>query len=147
MSLALRPAGPSDAFAMGDILWHFQHQHDWMPELYSLAECVAFCRAMIERGWCTIAELAGEVGGFLARDAEEICALYIADPARGRGAGRLLVEHAKARSDRLELRCVEPNLAARGFYAAQGFVEAGTAPRGEDDLPAITYVWPEESKA
>ncbi|MCB1340549.1 MAG: GNAT family N-acetyltransferase [Pseudooceanicola sp.] len=126
---------------MGEILWRFQHQHDWMPVLYSLGECVTFCRQMIERGWCTVAEIAGEISGFLARDAEEICALYVATAAQRRGAGHALLDHAKGECGRLHLRCVEPNTAARRFYAAQGFAVSGPAERKEDDLPGFTYVW------
>lgn len=145
MTLVLRPADPGDAPEMARILWQFQHQHDWMPYLYSLDECLGYCAEMVARGWCTVAELYGRVGGFLALDGEEVYALYVAAPVQGRGAGRLLIEQAKSERDRLELRCVEPNTAARNFYRAQGFVEAGPAETTEDNLPGLTYVWPEEA--
>lgn len=147
MTPHLRPAGLEDAPEMGAILWRFQHQHDWMPEFYTLSDCIAFAETMVSRGWVTVAHAAGRVAGFLARDGEEICALYLERQARGRGVGQALVDHAKAGSARLELRCAEANAVARRFYRRQGFVETGACATSEadDDLPGIALVWPGEA--
>lgn len=149
MTLCLRPANPDDVAAIGDILWRFQHQNDWMPEFYTLRDCIAFARVMVERGWVTVAQASGAVAGFLARDGEEICALYLSLAARGQGFGRALLDHAKAGNDRLELRCAEANAQARRFYRRQGFVETGFCATSEadDDLPGVSLVWPLEAAA
>ena len=49
MSLELRPARPTDAGTIGDILHRFAAETPWMPELYSGAEAISFCGVMIDR--------------------------------------------------------------------------------------------------
>ncbi|MEO1733432.1 MAG: hypothetical protein AAFR45_07355, partial [Pseudomonadota bacterium] len=51
MTAWLRPARPTDAGTLGDILWSFAECTDWMPELFSAAECIGLCGDMIDRGW------------------------------------------------------------------------------------------------
>ena len=101
MSLELRPARPTDAGTIGDILHRFAAETPWMPELYSGAEAISFCGVMIDRGWVTVAEEGARVLGFLARDGPEICALYLAPEARGQGIGKRLLEAAKGGSGHL----------------------------------------------
>ncbi|WP_370304566.1 GNAT family N-acetyltransferase [Pseudooceanicola sp.] len=137
MSARLRPARPRDAAALGGILW----QGAAAP--YSRAECIAFCRVMIARGWVRVARRRGRIQGFIARDGDEVCALYLARRARGRGIGKLLVDEAKAVRPRLWLRCAQANGAAQRFYRREGFVEAGRSDgraRAEQQ-PDITYIW------
>ena len=145
MTPRLRPARPRDARAMGRILHAFQARHDWMPRLYSRAECRRYAATMIRRGWVTVALRFGRVAGFIARDGAEICALYLAPRAAGRGMARLLMDEAKARTDRLWLRCVETNHHARRFYARHGFVETARGADEDTELPDITYVWTAEA--
>ena len=76
MTLALRPAVPLDAGAVGDILYRFQQDTEWMPKLYTWAEVISFCGLMIDRGWVTVAERDGSIAGFLAQDGQEVCSLY-----------------------------------------------------------------------
>lgn len=143
----LRPADPTHAGALGEILHRFQAETEWMPELYSGAEAIAFCGAMIDRGWVTLAELDGTVAGFIARDRDEICALYVAPAARGHGIGRLLIEDAKRSADRLMLKTWQVNEGARRFYRRQGFVEIarGDGADNDENLPDVILVWPEEA--
>lgn len=128
-AMVLRPAQPTDAGAMGNILYRFQQDTPWMPKLYAEVEMIAFCGVMIDRGWVTVAVQTGQathkarVAGFLARDNDEICSLYLAAEARGQGLGHKLVEAAKAASPNLWLRVFEANTAAHRFYQRAGFVE------------------------
>lgn len=147
MSVALRPARPTDAGATGAILWNHQRETPWMPELYSGAETVAFCGTMIDRGWMTVVTVGGVVQGFLARDGAVLHALYVAPEAKGQGLGKRLLDDAKARVGRLRLSAFEDNHAARRFYRREGFVEAGRSDGAANDenLPDIAYVWPEEA--
>ena len=117
-----------------------------MPELYTGAEFIAFAGAMIDWEWVTVAEVDGRVQGFIARDGEEICALYVSERANGRGVGRVLLGDAKRRSDRLRLRVLEANEWAQRFYQRQGFVESGRGDGAENDenMPDIVYVWTKE---
>lgn len=147
MSVTLRAARSTDAGATGEILYRFQAETDWMPKLHSGAETIAFCGVLIGRGWVTVAEDAGRVIGFLARDQEEICALYLAPEATGQGAGKLLLDHAKGQRDRLFLATFLNNSGARRFYEREGFLEAGRGDGSgnEEGLPDITYLWRRDS--
>ena len=116
MTVRLRPARSTDAGKLGVILKQFQDHNDWMPDLYTAAETIAFCGALFDRGWVTVAMLDDRVVGFLARDDAEICALYLTRRAFGKGVGRALLEDAKTRSTRLTLRVFQANTGAQRFY-------------------------------
>ncbi|MCG6558862.1 GNAT family N-acetyltransferase [Ruegeria sp. 1NDH52C] len=143
MSAVLRPARPGDAEATGDILYRFAQDTPWMPKLYERAETVGFCGIMIGRGWVSVAVLGGQVAGFIARDGQEICSLYLAKAAQGQGLGAALLGNAMERSDRLELWTFQQNTRAQRFYARHGFVEAARTDGAgnEERLPDIRYEW------
>ncbi|MFD3191680.1 GNAT family N-acetyltransferase [Sedimentitalea sp. HM32M-2] len=149
MSIALRAARPLDAGATGDILWRFQDRTDWIPALYSAAQTIAFCGQMIDRGWVTVATENGRVQGFLARDGQEICGLYLDEAARGRGIGWLLLRDAQRHARRLRLRSFAANGRARDFYRRAGFVPVahGDGRDNDENLPDIAYVWHKEVAA
>ncbi|MDE4097030.1 GNAT family N-acetyltransferase [Phaeobacter gallaeciensis] len=143
MSLELRPARPTDAGTIGDILHRFAAETPWMPELYSGAEAISFCGVMIDRGWVTVAEEGVRVLGFLARDGAEICALYLAPEARGQGIGKRLLDAAKGTSGHLHLWTFEANSGAQRFYLREGFTETARSDgaRNDEGLPDISYAW------
>lgn len=152
MTVALRAARPLDAGRTGDILHGFETSTPWMPRQHSAAEAVAFCAMMIDRGWVTVAVVEGGatgpgIAGFLARDGEEIHALYLAPDQTGQGIGRLLLDDAKARAGRLWLWTFQANLGAQRFYLREGFAEVRrTDGAGNDEgLPDIQYHWPAEA--
>lgn len=144
----MRAATPLDAGAAGDILWQSLHASP-ESDLHSAAEAIGACGVMIERNWITVAVLGGAVQGFLARDGQEICALYTAPPLRGQGIGRQLVDEAKSKVSRLHLQTPEANTGARRFYARQGFalVSPGNRAEAEVTSPTQTYVWQKEIAA
>ena len=146
MSPRLRPARPIDAGAMGDILYDFQAEMYDGARAWSGAETIAYCGEMIERGWVTVAEEAGRVLGFLARDGEEVCALYVVRGARGGGVGQILLDAAKGARDRLWLQVLERNRGARRFYRRNGFHEIARSDGAANDekLPDITLAWRRE---
>ncbi|MAY88632.1 MAG: GNAT family N-acetyltransferase [Pseudooceanicola sp.] len=149
MTPNLRPARAEDASALGRILFQFQHQHDWMPELYTQDDCEHFCATMIARGWVTVVWSGHDVRGFMARDGAEICALYLAGRSTGRGIGTALIDHAKATETQLWLRCAAANASACRFYRRHGFVEAARSggESNDENIPDILYVWPREALA
>jgi GNAT superfamily N-acetyltransferase len=145
----LRAARPTDAGTTGMILWQFLAETDWLPCLYSAAETIAFCCDMIDRGWVTVAERDGQVLGFIARDGQEVCGLYLAPEARGQGLGRMLLDASKRRVDRLHLRSFAADARAQRFYAKAGFraVATGDGADNDENLPDIHYVWRKEAAA
>ena len=146
MNVALRPARSTDAGTTGAILARFQQDTGWLPDLYTGAETIAFCGEMIDRGWVTVAVQAGRVIGFIARDGQEVCALYVSGPASGKKVGQRLLQDAKTRSDRLWLRVFQANTGAQRFYLRAGFDEVGRGDGAdnEESLPDISYVWQRE---
>ncbi|WP_170385132.1 GNAT family N-acetyltransferase [Ruegeria atlantica] len=143
MIVTLRPARTTDAGATGEILHGFARENEWMPELHSRAQTIAFCGWMIDLGWVTVAEAQGNVVGFLALNEAEIHSLYLKLGSRGQGIGQRLLEHAK--SDRVELTlfAFQANHGARRFYERNGFVEDARSNGADNDenLPDIKYVW------
>ncbi|WP_424987694.1 GNAT family N-acetyltransferase [Microbulbifer sp. S227A] len=144
MSVLLRAATPLDAGTTGDILWQ-SLRDSAQNELSSAAEAIGCCGVMIARDWMTVAVTGAGVQGFLARDGQEICALYTAADARGRGIGRQLVQEAKRKVPRLHLQTPAGNTGARRFYAREGFVPVG--PAGTTGQHARLYVWQKEIAA
>ncbi|MDX2483013.1 MAG: GNAT family N-acetyltransferase [Pseudodonghicola sp.] len=146
MSIHLRPARPLDASAMGDILYSFQVEVHKAPRMWSGAETIAYCGEMIENDWVTMAEMAGRVVGFLARDGAEVCALYVVPDLRGAGLGQILLDAAKQGRDRLWLKVMEYNSGAQRFYRRNGFAETARSDGAENDenLPDITMLWQRE---
>ena len=142
-ALTLRPAAPLDAGAAGAILHGFARATPWMPCLMSGAEAVAHCDRMIERGWVTVAEEAGAVQGFLAREGDFIHALYVAGGATGRGLGRALLDRAKAERPALSLRSFAANGPALRFYRRAGFrrVAEGYGRDNDEGLPDLRLDW------
>lgn len=143
MSAIIRAARSSDEQATGEIVYQFQQDTVWMPKLYGLDQVIGFCRTMIDRGWVTVAEDQGQVVGFLARDQQEVCSLYLLSHRRGYGYGRALLANAKSASPRLVLRTFVANEAARRFYHRQGFIEIGRSDgsSNEESLPDIFLQW------
>lgn len=143
MTLWTRPARTTDAGSAGEVLYQFQALTPWMPKLHSAAEAIAFCGQMIDQGWVTVAGRHTTVEAFLARDGEDIHALYVQARAQGVGLGSRLVEHAKASTERLALQTFQANARAQRFYERCGFVECarGDGAQNDENLPDITYVW------
>lgn len=146
--MRLRAAHPLDAGVLGQILHGFAAETDWMPDLHSKAETIAYCGSMIDRNWVSVAEQDGRPAAFLARDGAVIHALYVQPAARGQGLGRALLSGAKAQTDRLELWTFQANHGAQRFYMREGFIEMRrTDGAGNDErLPDILFGWRAEPK-
>ena len=140
--MRLRGAVPDDAPALARILGDWVRETGWMPVLHSREEDLGFVATLIEGIEVTVAG-DGVPLGFLARDGEEVRAIYLAPEARGRGLGRALLDHAKGRSPRLGLWVFQANARAIAFYLREGFrVERRTdGLRNEEGLPDIRMVW------
>lgn len=145
--MKLRAARPTDAGRVGEILSEFIDTTDWMPRIHTRAEDLAHAGALIERGWVTVAEVAGAVDGFCALDGAEVNALYVARARRGRGIGSQLLRRLQGRRERLTLWTFQANGRARAFYRRHGFVEALTTEgdRNDEGLPDVRLDWQREA--
>lgn len=81
--------------------------------------------------------------GFLALEGDEVDKLYVDGPARGRGLGKLLLDHAKGQVARLGLWTFQANTGARRFYAREGFCEVRLTDGAgnEEKLPDAWLAW------
>lgn len=141
MTPALRDATADDLPALARILGDWVRETGWMPVLHSRDEDLGFLTHLHSR--CVLRTAGQPPLGFLARQGEEIDALYLAPPARGRGLGRALVAEAMAAEPRLVLWTFQANREARAFYARLGFTEiARTDGAGNDErLPDVQLEW------
>ena len=93
-----------------------------------------------------IAELDGQVAGFIAGSSDEITWIYVDPGSYRRGIGRALVEHVLARAGGpVELEVLDGN-GARDFYEALGFALESTKTgklAGNESFTATghTMVW------
>ena len=143
MIACLRAAQPTDAGATGDVLWKYLCETNWIPQLYTAAETIGFCGTMIDRGWVTVATVQGRVEGFIARDKNEIHALYVTRKVVGHGVGKQLLNDAKSQTQQLDLWTFQAATGAQRFYLRQGFVEQDRSDgtRNDENLPDIHYIW------
>ena len=141
--IRLRPARDLDAGAVGAILSAFIDQTDWMPRIHTRAEDLAHAAALIRRGWVTVAERDGRVLGFVARQDDDVQALFVAQDAQGAGIGSALLTQAKQARDRLVLWTFLANAGARRFYDRHGFaeLERGDGSGNEEGLPDVRLEW------
>lgn len=139
----LRPANPLDAGRVGAILSAWIDETPWMPRVHTRAEDIAFADMMVDRGWVTVSETAEDVLGFIARDGDDIHALYIDPEARGQGIGSALLASAMEHEDQLTLWTFQANTRAQAFYERHGFapVEHTDGSGNDEGLPDIRYHW------
>ncbi len=136
---------------MGRILLDWVEQTDWMPRIHPRESYAEFAAMLCEVSEVTLArETRGEPGGepgrvlgFIARQDEDVQALYVAGFARRRGVGKALLEQAKACCARLGLWTFQANTGARRFYRREGFREdRRTDGAGNDEkLPDVHLAW------
>ena len=104
--------------------------HDFLEErdIVTLRPLVAMELASQTIDWWVL-ESEHDVIGFLGFANDSIEGLFLAPDQRGRGGGRLLVEHAQQlASGPLAVDVNEQNDAALEFYKALGFVVTGRSP-------------------
>ena len=142
--MILRAARSTDAGKLGAIMEDFQTVCDWLPDLWTGAEHIAHAGAMIDRGWVRLAQdEAGQPLGFIARDGEDVVALYVDNDKRGFGVGQALLDEAKTQVPHLVLWAHAANRGGRRFYRRQGFEETGhrTGDATDEGIPAVRYEW------
>ncbi len=121
----------------------------WLPRVRSFRTDLRVMTQITRAGWVHVLRDGRGPAAFIARDGAQVHALYVHPRAQGRGMGRALLEDAKRGQTRLELYVAEANEAARAFYSAHGFAEAGrSCGAGNDErLPDIHMIWQQDRSA
>ncbi len=134
----------ADADAIAAVLTPSFRLLAFLPMLHTAGEDRAFVADVVLKECAvTVAERDGRVVAFLARAGEEIRLLYTHPAFIGGGAGRLLLDGAKASAEALELWCFQANTAARRFYERHGFraVRFTDGRDNEEKTPDVRYRW------
>jgi putative acetyltransferase len=151
VAFTIRPAGLADAEAMCALhkaavralclgAYTMQEIEAWLAE----REPAGFRHAMTGGGeTMLVAERDGAVVGFASIKGTVLFGLY-ADPARGRGAGRLLLEAVEdeVRRQGATVLSLQATLNAVPFYRARGFMrqDRSTVRRGGRDLAVLDMI-------
>lgn len=122
----------------------------WLPVLHSDAETRAWVASIVlpnHEIW--VAEVDGEVVGYVARDGAELNDLYVRPGYQGRGVGTALLRAAMDRSPgELLLWTFQRNAAARRFYERHGFaaIELTAGADNEEREPDVRYRWTRDTE-
>ncbi|MBF4763358.1 GNAT family N-acetyltransferase [Nocardioides islandensis] len=136
-SVTLRPGTPDDAATVADIWhegWHSAHPGHVPDGLTARRTLAAFHdRAPHRVADTTVAEIDGEVVGFVMVVADEVEQVYVGSAARGSGVAALLLDEAEAQvaaggHDVAWLAVASGNARARAFYEKRGWTDAGYLP-------------------
>ena len=141
----LRPATYDDAPAMSRILWDcFEISLPFLPQLHTPEEHVSYVRErLLPEHEVWVAELAGEVVGYIGFREGWIQHLFIHPTAQGQGIGPALLAKALEDGAPRQLWTFQQNVRARRFYEARGFraVEFTDGAGNEEKTPDVRYLW------
>jgi len=153
--VSLRPATPDDAPAVAEIWrsgWVDGHEGHVPEALVAVRDAESFGPRAISRvADTTVAEVAGDVAGFVMVVDDEVEQVYVAAAHRGTGVADVLLTEAErhvaaAGHPTAWLAVVAGNARARRFYERRGWVDGGpfdhtaTGPDGPIVVPAHRYV-------
>ncbi len=142
--IALRLAEPGDAVPIAGLLRRSMDLLTFLPKLHTAEEDLWFVReVLLKTHRVTVAELDGNLAGFIAEEDGWINQLYLDPDLRRSGIGSTLLADAKSRQPELTLWCFAENAPARAFYEKHGFVavEFTDGSGNEARAPDVRYLW------
>jgi GNAT superfamily N-acetyltransferase len=142
----LRAAVAPDARAVADLVRTAKATAmPWLRVVHTSAEDLAWVQdVLLVEDEVVVAVTDGRLSGVLATRPGWVDQLHVLPERQGQGIGRLLLEHAKARScGVLELWAFQRNARARRFYERAGFtaVEQTGGAANEEREPDVRYRW------
>ena len=114
--------------------------HDFVPAGY-WQEHFEQVKQMLPLAEVYVYEDQGEIQGFIGLDGSYIAGIFICRQAQSRGIGGQLLEHVKARKDRLELRVYQKNARAIAFYRREQFQIQGEGTDGGTGEKEYLMAW------
>ncbi len=141
---AVREASFGDMAVCADIFNDWVDETPWMPRVHSRTDVTGYYEDIVfkqQQVW--VVDVEGSNFGFLSATDDFVTALYLHRDARGRGFGKMLLDHVKLNgSAKLSLWAFEANTKAPAFYRREGFVEVRrTTGENEEGLPDILFCW------
>lgn len=138
--MTLRAATPDDAAAIALI-----HQlAAFVPPVHTPEEILAFSRdRLLVENAAWVAEVAGDVVGYIAFNDEWVVHLFVHPDHQGQGHGPALLAHAMADGRARRLWTFQKNARARRFYEARGWmaIEETDGAGNEEKEPDVLYEW------
>ncbi|HEX6149230.1 GNAT family N-acetyltransferase [Nocardioides sp.] len=149
---AVRPAAAADAERVAAIWeegWHEVHPGEVPDVLLTVRTSESFAERAARRVADTrVADVDGEVVGFVMTEGDEVDQVYVAPAGRGTGAAALLLQAAErlirdAGHESAWLAVVGGNARARAFYERQGWRDEGAfthhAPGPDGPIPVTAH--------
>jgi GNAT superfamily N-acetyltransferase len=145
----LRPATSDDMAGVADLwhaAWHVAHPGHVPDGLTAARTLEAFHeRTPLRVADTTVAEVDGELAGFIMVDRDEVEQVFVAPARHGSGVAAVLLDEAErqvaAGYDVAWLAVVVGNTRARAFYEKRGWTDDGDLPY-EVTAGTTTYVSP-----
>jgi GNAT superfamily N-acetyltransferase len=149
---SLRRACAADAAAIAAIHVAARRQAmPYLPELHTEDAVRAWVAgSLVPNAMVWVAEIDGELAGYMAASGADLDHLYVAPHYQGQGVGSLLLSKAKElRPEGLELYAFQRNRRARAFYEARGFkaVAFSDGAANQEQEPDVRYAWPGRAAA
>ena len=142
--MLIRPAAGSDAAGVTAVQLRSRAAAPMPAGIHSEAEVRAFLTGRIETDEVWIAEVAGEVVGYVRWTPTWLDDLYVLPEHAGQGVGTALLDLVKAQHpDGFGLWVFEMNTPARAFYARHGLVEVEhtDGSDNEEQAPDVRMSW------
>ncbi|MGN5139749.1 N-acetyltransferase [Aeromonas sp. 164P] len=137
----IRPLSATDLDAAVELWYQTSVQaHDFIPAAF-WHEQQAAMRDIYLPASKRVYEEDGQLLGFISWYQGSVAAIFIAPRWQSQGLGRQLLEHLKARYDRLELTVYAENEQARRFYSRNGFKEGEQQLCEHSGRPELVMHW------
>tara|TARA_R110002096_G_scaffold425890_1_gene634974 strand:+ start:285 stop:734 length:450 start_codon:yes stop_codon:yes gene_type:complete len=95
--------------------------HEFMTEDFIAQERKNIVDIYLPNTDTWVAEIKGEVKGFLSLMGDEVGAIFLQPECHGKGIGKALMDKAQALHGNLEVEVFKANSIGRNFYARYGF--------------------------
>lgn len=120
--MIVRPYTPADLIAVCHS-WEAAARiaHPFMSEEFLAQERANLADVYMPNSDVWVAEIAGNVEGFIALMGNEVGGLFLHPDHHGKGAGKALMDKAQQLHGDLEVEVFENNPFGRKFYARYGF--------------------------
>ncbi len=143
--MILRPARPDDASRIAAVMrTTFRISLPFLPDLHTAEQDLRYVSShLMPETTVWVAELAGEIVGYVAFRSDWIDHLYIHPDHQGQGIGPALLAKALEDGQTKQLWAFQQNARARRFYEARGFVavEFTDGAGNEEKTPDVRYEW------